>query len=978
MAVISRDGQTLADWLGDSEMAKRVLEFNWSDTPLGPIERWSVSLTRAVAMCLRSRFQMAICWGPALIAIYNDAEGVVLAGQHPWALGRSAREVMSEAWGVIGPQFQAVLDRGEACWSDAQPLPRNRRGRVETYYVTYSISPILDDDGTVGGVLLISLDSTARVLEQRRIGALRELRARSIDAQTAGEACELATRAVTGGPDVPLAAVYLIDDDGRRALCAGASCAGRPLTGLRPVVELEDPIDEASALFRELATDRSSGQLVDSPMFLASGAPERGAARHAYVAALARGAADPVDGFLVAAVSDEVIFDEPYRDFLDRVRIVLGDSVTAARERARERQRAQEIAALEQAKTAVFNNASHELRTPLALILGQIEQLEETDELTEPARERLRVARRSAMRMIKLVNTLLDFSRIEAGEQLGAPEETDVAQLTRDVVAMFRSTVERAGLRLSVDCPSLSCRPSVDAEAWERILCNLLSNSVKFTPAGEIHVGLHAEDGHLCLVVRDTGIGIAQDDLQKVFSRFYRGADPRARTHEGSGIGLALVRELVRFHGGTIEARSQPGQGTRMVVRVPLVANVPAVGVVSQDSSKVVSRRYATLSVAEADGWLAADVSTPHRPVEQQPPARDRIMIVEDNADMRQYLQRLLSPHFHVEVARDGGEAHERIRSDPPSVVVSDVMMPGLDGFALIRELRRDPDTRELPVILVSARADPESRLAALELGADDWIVKPFGARELTTRVRALIDNARVRTSGAATRARTDERARRESELQALLEELKSAQRRIASTRDTERRRIERDLHDGAQQRLMAIRLELGLLGELVERGEPLARQDLDRLRGEFDEALTELRDLAHGLYPPLLASDGLHAALMTAARRAAIPVVLVSEPVRRAPPAIESAAYFCCLEALQNAAKHGGQGARASVALAVRDGALEFRVRDDGAGFDPQNVVTGDGIVNLHDRVAALGGQAEIISRPGEGTTVAGVIPLP
>jgi signal transduction histidine kinase len=281
-------------------------------------------------------------------------------------------------------------------------------------------------------------------------------------------------------------------------------------------------------------------------------------------------------------------------------------------------------------------------------------------------------------------------------------------------------------------------------------------------------------------------------------------------------------------------------------------------------------------------------------------------------------------------------------------------------------------------VILVSARADSQSTFEALELGADDLISKPFGARELLARVRATLANTRTRSDAAAARARAGERARRRGELRALVSDLKAAQRRVAVAADVERRRIEQNLHDGAQQRLLAIRLELGTLRKRLSQDDAVAAERIESLRVDLDEALEELREIAHGLYPPLLASDGLEAAIRTAARRAAIDVRIVRSEITRAPRSIESAVYFCCLEALQNAAKHAGPGAQASVEFTASDGALQFKVGDDGVGFDQRAVRHGYGLINLRDRVEALGGRIEVVSAPGAGTTVRGEIPLP
>jgi signal transduction histidine kinase len=577
--------------------------------------------------------------------------------------------------------------------------------------------------------------------------------------------------------------------------------------------------------------------------------------------------------------------------------------------------------------------------------------------------------------MLKLVNGLLDFSRLEAGEPIGTFQPTDVAQLTRDVAAMFTSTAARAGLRLCVDCPPLAETAYVDREAWERIVSNLLSNALKFTPVGVINVRVRHECGLVVLTVQDTGIGIARENLERIFSRFYRATGPGARTSEGTGIGLALVRELVHIHGGSINAQSTPGVGTRMTVTIPLGREHLPAGQLSEESAAGSVGTSAALLVDEAHGWLdREDVeSTAHTATGHE----DRVLLVDDNNDMRDYFRRLLTANYAVDFASNGLEALQMVSRHQYSAVITDVMMPGMDGFGLLRKLRDDTSTRHLPVILVSARADPESTLEALALGADDYIVKPFSGPELLARVRASLRSARLRSDAAEARGRANERARTGDELRALLNDLRAAQRRVAAAGDAERERVERNLHDGAQQRLVAMRIRLGLAADRIELDPTQARHELDLLGAELDEALSELRELAHGLYPELLASQGLAAAVSAAARRATIPVEVDRADFGRLPRPVESAAYFCCLEALQNAVKHAGDGARVRIHLEVTGGALRFEVSDTGVGFDRSKVGDGHGLTNLTDRLGALGGEAAIASSPGRGTTVAGQIPL-
>ncbi len=963
------------NWLGNSEMAAMVRGFDWSATALGPITEWSGSLRSAVAICLHSRFQMAIYWGQELNCIYNDAERDVLGLLHPTALGMPAKDLLRDSWDVVGPQLRAVIDHGEATWVEDQPLSFDRRGVLETGYFTYSYSPIPSDTGGIGGVLLVTQETTARVLAERRLDLLRELATLSMDAPTAKEACLLAAQSMRDRAELGFFLIYLISEDGNRATCVVRSGTTARRSEADPSVELSGP-KPLAAVFRDLAARPQRSKLVDADGIAATPAHGPTGAAHVVAAPVRRGSTDTVDGFLLAGTNDGFKLDASFRHFIEMVGLGLGRSVAAGRAREEERARTRAIAALEQAKTALFSNTSHELRTPLSLVLGPLEQALEHTDIPAAAREQIVLARKSASRMLKIVNGLLDFSRIEAGERKGAFQPTDLAELTRDVAAMFGSTAEAAGLHLSVDCPALRAAVNVDREAWEQIVSNLISNSLKFTPSGSIRVHLRGEHQHAVLTVEDTGIGIATEDLGRIFSRFYRVDDPRARTQEGTGLGLALVRELVRIHGGSVTAQSIHGRGTTLEVRIPYAREQTTGREPVGSGSGLRIGATAALFVEEARDWLEREV--PGRYDAQDTGyGGGRVLLVEDNRDMRDYLHRLLAPQYRVHMAMNGAEAYRIAISEPPSIVISDVMMPGADGFRLLHDLRSNPLTRDLPVILISARADPESTLEALQLGADDYIVKPFGARELLTRVRATLESARLRSDHAEARGRAKERASAKHELRALLNHLKAAQRRISAAGDAERQRIERNLHDGAQQRLMAIRLELGLVSDRLELDPPSARHELDRLRAELDEALEELRRLAHGLYPPVLASDGLWPALLAAAQHAALPVEVARSHVPRLPRTIESAAYFCCLEALQNAAKHAGPGARATVHLAVSDGALEFRVSDNGSGFDRDAVPPGYGLTNVSDRLEALGGQAKVVSVPGKGTTVAGQIPL-
>jgi len=434
------------------------------------------------------------------------------------------------------------------------------------------------------------------------------------------------------------------------------------------------------------------------------------------------------------------------------------------------------LAELDAAKTAFFSNISHEFRTPLTLMLGPLEDelAESVQPLPEARRQRLETAHRNSLRLLRLVNSLLEFARIEAGRVQALYQPTDLAALTTELASHFRSAVERAGLTLTVECPPLPRPIYVDREMWEKIVLNLLSNAFKHTFKGGLTVRLAPLEHSVQLTVEDSGVGIAPAELPRLFERFHRVEGTASRTHEGTGIGLSLVRELVTLHSGQIWVESEPGRGSRFHVSVPDgTAHLSPDKIRSAIAPALTGGDTASAYVQEALQWLPESrdqhtltspdmgphalmphVPTPHDPAAEKalspPPgvqhdSRPRVLWAEDNADMREYVTRLLGTDYDVISVPDGQAALELARTNPPDLVLSDVMMPRLDGIGLLKELRADDRTRRLPVILLSARAGEESSIHGLEAGADDYLMKPFTARELLARVRTHVQLASQR-----------------------------------------------------------------------------------------------------------------------------------------------------------------------------------------------------------------------------------------
>ena len=894
---------------------------DWSQTPLGPVESWPQSLRTSVSICLNSRFPIFVWWGPELVMLYNDAYRPMLgATKHPRAMGRSGREIWAEIWPVIGPMMEGVLTRGEATWSDDQLLLADRNGYLEECYFTFSYSPIRDESGSVGGVFCAVTETTGRVLGERRLQTLRDLSERSLaEAKTAEQACHSAAASLAKNPyDFPFALIYLLDEGGKRVQLCGTVNLAAGTEASPEEVDLESKGDVWS--FRR-ALETKQSQVIDNleERFgrLPAGAWPDDWTQRALVLPLAKaGVQEFPAGFLVAGISPRLEFNDDYRSFLELAAGQLATAIANARSYEEERKRAEALAELDRAKTDFFSNVSHEFRTPLTLMLGPLEDvLAEAGGLPAADRERLEVAHRNSLRLLKLVNTLLDFSRIEAGRIQAAYEPTDLSTFTAELASAFRSAVDRAGLRLLVNCPPLDEPVYVDREMWEKIVLNLISNAFKFTFEGEIEVALRRAGAMVKLAVRDTGTGIPAEEIPHLFERFHRVKGARGRTLEGSGIGLALAQELVKLHGGTVRVESEVDKGTTFTVSIPFgKAHLPAdrLGAVP---SLAAAGPLAETYVEEALLWLPENRPEPRAP---SPASPARILLADDNSDMREYVRRLLSQTYEVVAVQDGAAALQAARQQPFDLVLSDVMMPQLDGFGLLAALRSDERTKTLPVILLSARAGEESKVEGLEAGADDYLVKPFSARELLARVEAHLKLQRVRR--ATVDALRDADRRKDEFLAMLAHELRNPLApirnavqvlKLVGPEDT-RQTWAREVIERQTQHLMRLVDDLLDVSRITRGKVTLAREPLD---------LATIVHRAVEASRPLI--DSRHHQLTLA---------LPSEPVRLEGDLTRLVQVVGNL--LNNAAKYTDEGGHIRIEAAQQGGEAVIRVQDNGMGL--------------------------------------------
>jgi signal transduction histidine kinase/FixJ family two-component response regulator len=647
--------------------------------------------------------------------------------------------------------LDGVLHRGEATWSDDQLLVLDRNGYLEECYFTFSYSPIREDSGNVGGVFCAVTETTERVLNERRLQTLRMLGEQTTHARRTEDACDLAVSTLGGNAhDVPFALLYLLDKDGTSAQLCATSSMMRGAKASPQTVQLgsKEDVWNFQRVFQTIRSqvaenlDKQFGHLPGGPW-------TDGVVRRALVLPIRKAGVEEVTtAFLVAGISPRLTLNEDYSSFLELAVGQIAMTIANARAYEEERRRAEALAELDRAKTEFFSNVSHEFRTPLTLMLGPLEDLlAHAPDLPHSARTSLEAAHRNSLRLLKLVNTLLDFSRIEAGRVQALYEPINLSEFTSELASVFRSAIERAGLKLVINCEAFAEPVYVDRDMWEKIVLNLLSNAFKFTFQGEIEVFLRQAGDFVELGVRDTGTGIAAEELPNVFERFHRVKGVRGRTYEGSGIGLALVLELVKLHGGSVRVESVLNRGSMFLVSIPRgTAHLPSdrIGAArSQASTALPGQAY----VEEAIRWICPGPEETNA-VQNEPEAaacRPRILLADDNADMRDYVRRLLGQNYDVIAVGDGRAALKSASERKPDLVLADVMMPELDGFGLLRELRLNEDLRFVPVIMLSARAGEESRIEGLRAGVDDYLIKPFSARELLARVETQLELQRLR-----------------------------------------------------------------------------------------------------------------------------------------------------------------------------------------------------------------------------------------
>ncbi|NCI45656.1 ATP-binding protein [Sediminibacterium soli] len=734
---------------GGGEMGERIRNYPWKDSPLGAPENWDQSLKTCVRIMLTSQQPIWIGWGKELIKLYNDPYKAIAGGKHPAALGQPASVVWKDIWKDISPLLARVMERNEGIYAESQLLIMERYGYPEETYYTFSYSPVPGADGRTAGMLCYNTAETARIINERSLNTLRKLgadiRRENTDAVLRSTVAVLADN----NRDFPFSIICRISEEGSMACPVAFAGIDARHPEMPDKIDLTQPSEKCRSL-QKAVTENETVLFEDfgDPHTLPTG-PWKLAPKEFVHVPISAGNRKTPFAVLTLALNPFRKFDDTYRHFIrlicDQVSLELNNAMAYEEER----RRAEALAAIDKAKTVFFSNISHEFRTPLTLILGPLEELlrKPQSQLGPWEKQHIETTHRNALRLLKLVNSLLDFSKIEAGKQKTVFKPTDIAALTRNLASYFRSVTEKAGLQLEIQEEDFPGPVYVDPDMWEKIVFNLLSNAFKYTLKGKIVVSIQPDGGFAVLKVADTGVGIPASELPHMFDRFHRVENTGGRSYEGTGIGLSFVKELVQLQNGEIGVESELEQGTVFTVKIPLTKKA-----VADDTSIVTeaSAAYVKDKIYLSEAELPDDLNNNTQHAASAPVSeknRALVMVVDDNADMREHIVSVLSGRFDTLTANNGMDALLKLKDNSPDLIISDIMMPVLDGIGLLQEVKKNKLSEHIPVVLLTARAGEESKIEGWEMGADDYLVKPFSARELLARVSSHINLGRMRSA---------------------------------------------------------------------------------------------------------------------------------------------------------------------------------------------------------------------------------------
>ncbi|KAI9328079.1 hypothetical protein BDR26DRAFT_1012478 [Obelidium mucronatum] len=758
-------------------MGDIVKSFDWLKTApeLGEIRNWPSSLKTATSLVLRSKIQGLLLWGPAYRVIaYNDISISTFGGKHPTMLGASYAETFQEIWHIIKGTIVKAKETGQTSYFEDKGYMLFRHGFMELTYFTVTTCPVLGDRGEFEGVITWSFETTAKVVGNNRIMCLQDLGLNLISSPNVTGYWEALWEVLQNRKEeFAFGIIYRRENDGillryDKVVNIESSFPNKidPVLGtqcdeltskIAEAWNLEDTIEIIPA---EAHPVHKNGTILIIPILTTS---------------------DDAPGLLVLGTNPNLNYDERYRSFINMAVHEIATSYTSVKSLETAKKQNHALLELDKVKTSFFVSMSHELRTPLTLIISPVEDVikESKNQLTKEQSSTLELVRKNACRLLKLVNTLLDIGRLNAGCMTATFRRTNIADKIHQFESMFEGIIKKAGLNFITEFSQINEPCYMDEEMLQKIVFNLLGNAIKFTLKGYIKTALRLSDDNkkFEFVVEDSGVGIPKDQLGRVFQQFHRVDYAGGRSFEGSGIGLALVSDLVKLHGGTITLRSVFGVGSTFIVSIPVGKNhLPPERVVETslqdiDGSPVTSdsntghlsvfleeaREFAescpqtneTTSSAqeELETHLETDAFMIPKP---DPNDQDSdifnkrlIFLVDDNSDMRKYLSQIISRYWSCQTFDNGHTALNAMKRIAPSLVVSDVLMPVLDGLQLVKEMRRRSDLAAIPVILFSGTGN---KIDGFESGADDFLEKPINQREMIFKIQKLLERSAIQT----------------------------------------------------------------------------------------------------------------------------------------------------------------------------------------------------------------------------------------
>ncbi|OCF34679.1 hypothetical protein I316_03722 [Kwoniella heveanensis BCC8398] len=776
-----------------------VEEVDWANTPMGPRSKWKDTLDPLLSVTFESRTSDC-CWlGPDLRLLYNQSYSQLV--DHPNAWARPAQEVWAAIWPTLEPHIRQCMS-GTPVYRVDDPVfyQRYGNGTLLEHYHTWRFVPITGKDGRILGIFNQSMETTEKVLQDRRLATTRDLAEQLILARSVDQYFAFVAEVLEQNPaEAPFVMLYRVKHSDNNPASIAVDLSLEASIG----VPQGHPSAKPNLNFCLPARSRSSfgpnADRMSSPTLSAISALSSGSGRICHVIAdgdswpvlkalttrqcvivddcsqlikgyplrqwdelpfaaivvpiCSEGSMDVPDAVMIMGLNVRRPFDAEYDSWLNAVRSQLVSSLAQAKASESEAMVAEDNARMEEAKAAWFRGAAHDLRSPLALVAGPISDLLESQTITGSQRQSLTIAQRNVDRLLRLVNALMDFSRLEAGRVEGRFVPIDLGEFVTDLAALFRPAVERLGLQYTIDIEPRDQVVFVDPTLFETIISNLIGNAIKYTERGSITVQLRYTD-YAELSIIDTGVGIPKAEIPLVTEWYHRATTAVHAGTQGSGLGLALAKELLHLHGGELAVDSQTveesgGQhGSVFTARIPLSFRPQPPTTPSAPTS---FGKYGKAVANEAMRWTRDDGESSSEGAGTDAGTgsafstkfseaflfekTDTILLVEDNSDMRAYIKQIFSPYCTVVEACSGQQALEMAIKSPPNLILSDVLMPKMGGLELLGEIRKHGATRIVPMVLLSAIDGEESRVEALLMGAEDFLAKPFKPKELVARV---------------------------------------------------------------------------------------------------------------------------------------------------------------------------------------------------------------------------------------------------